>query len=377
MIDDNNEFGKSYKDIYKRFIDLQNKEITELLDIKIDNGVLDCNCKQKIRIQNIKKNEIFVLSLPKKFSFINILFNNSYRKIIDNNDYKAYNQYNINLDLIEKNLTELLLKNIKILDEKDTITDFVYKNEEFNLGNIDVFITFNEKFETRDLTIDDKMIIYHFCMNNKENINLMKILIEDFNSFIILINNNTKINDFNNNEISEDTKIKNILSNLEEGVISVQFKEFFKDKDTFTIDKLVNIFEYFLKSIFLTFKNDINNYQTDLLEKQKDEIKLYFKKKKMNIITEKNLSKALRLLITLMFIKEEDKETKLKQNTNNVVNYLNDSEFWDKDIVDNNDFNKELNGIKIVNVQINQILKFYELLGGDVNKDEFNNTKIK
>ena len=96
MIDDNNEFGKSYKDIYKRFIDLQNKEIIELLDIKIDNGVLDYNCKQKIHIQNIKKNEIFVLSLPKKFSFINILFNNSYRKIIDNNDYKAYNQYKVN-----------------------------------------------------------------------------------------------------------------------------------------------------------------------------------------------------------------------------------------------------------------------------------------
>ena len=343
LIDDNNEFGKSYKAIYKRFIDLQNKGINDLLDVKIDGGAFDCNCKQKIRIQNIKEDEIFILNLPKKFSFINILFNNSYRKIIDNNDYKSYNQYNVNLDFIEDNLTEFLLKNKKLLDEKDNITNFVYKNEEFNLDNIDIVTTFNKKFEARDLTIDDKVILYKFCMDNQENIILVKNLIEDFNSFIIFINN-TRKDDAINKEITEDTKIQNILNYLKEGAISEQFKEFIKDRDTFTVDKLANIFEYFLVSIFITIKNDINNYQIELQEEQISEIKSYFDQEKKRIIKKNILSKALRLLITLVLAKDEDKENKIKQNKNNIV-------------------------------KINQVLTLYDLLGGDIGEDAFNDVK--
>ena len=109
-------------------------------------------------------------------------------------------------------------------------------------------------------------------MDNKENSNLMQKLIEDFNSFIIYINN-TRKGDERNNKISEDTKIENILGNFEEGVISEKFKEFFTDKNTLTINKLANIFEYFLKLIFEKIKNDINNYQVDLQESQIKKIK--------------------------------------------------------------------------------------------------------
>ena len=53
FIDSSNYFGKSYKTIYKNFINLQNKNIERLLEDKIDKGIFDINCKNKINIQQI------------------------------------------------------------------------------------------------------------------------------------------------------------------------------------------------------------------------------------------------------------------------------------------------------------------------------------
>ena len=95
VLDDNNKIGKTYKDIYKKFIRKQNDEIENLLDIKIIAGVFDSNCTNKINVQQIRKEEIFSIKMPEQFSFINIIFNSSYRKIIDNKNYEIYNQYEI------------------------------------------------------------------------------------------------------------------------------------------------------------------------------------------------------------------------------------------------------------------------------------------
>jgi hypothetical protein len=82
FIDDQNEIGKSYKKIYQNFIEQQNREIQELLDIKISEEKFDQNCKNKVNIQNIKEDEIFTLNLPNDTSFtdiiLDIVFNNIY-----------------------------------------------------------------------------------------------------------------------------------------------------------------------------------------------------------------------------------------------------------------------------------------------------------
>ena len=81
LLIDDNEYGKSYRKIYKEFINKQNNELESLLDIKINSGEFNSNCKNKINIQQIKENEIF--SLTKKFKFTKVIFNSSYRKYID------------------------------------------------------------------------------------------------------------------------------------------------------------------------------------------------------------------------------------------------------------------------------------------------------
>lgn len=79
--------------------------------------------------------------------------------------------------------------------------------------------------------------------------------------------------------------------------------------------------------------------------------------------------------MTSVLFKDKDKENKLKQNKNNIVNYLNISDLWDRVVIDSIGFNEELLEIKKFNLQTNQILKLYELLGGDINEDEFDKVK--
>ena len=78
LLIDDNKYGKSYKEIYKKFINKQNEELEDLLNKKISSGEFNNNCKERINVQQIKKNEIFILS--KNSNFIKILFNLYYRK---------------------------------------------------------------------------------------------------------------------------------------------------------------------------------------------------------------------------------------------------------------------------------------------------------
>ena len=110
LIDNNDSIGNTYISIYKKFIKHQNDTLETLLDNKINRGLFDINCKNKINVQNINDNEIFTSKLPEKVSFIEILFNSSHKKILDSEsrNYELYKEYEINYDLIEENLTELL-----------------------------------------------------------------------------------------------------------------------------------------------------------------------------------------------------------------------------------------------------------------------------
>ena len=98
LIIDENKYGKTYKNIYKKYIELQNKELESLLNIKIDKRIFNENCKIKTNVQQIKENEIFTFDIPKIFNFISVVCNSSYRKIIDTQNYENYNEYEINLE---------------------------------------------------------------------------------------------------------------------------------------------------------------------------------------------------------------------------------------------------------------------------------------
>lgn len=108
------------------------------------------------------------MNTTEKFSFINTVYNSSYRKIIDSQNERNYNTFEINWPGIEENMTDLLLKNKKLLN-KDLIIDFSYNNEIFDYQLSDMLITFQAEYNTRDISIsrDDKKYFYKFVKDNK------------------------------------------------------------------------------------------------------------------------------------------------------------------------------------------------------------------
>jgi hypothetical protein len=327
-----------------------------LLDNKIEKGIFDINCKNRIKVQQLDEKEILTLSLPKNVSFIDILFNASYRKILDseNRSNELYKEYEINYDLIEENMTELLLKNKKLLD--GDISDFIYNNEVFSNQVTDLIAVFKKRYNNKAVSIYDKVAVYKFFKDNKNNAHLCKNIINDFITLIRYLNDKKKENPEkkkeNNKEneinIKEETLISDVVNQLNDK-FSNNFIKIFENNEGLTIDKTSEVFLYYLKLIFEVVKDDLKYYQKELDDQtQRKAINDYYKKE--HPMSKKDVACAIRLFATLVLFLEEDKEEKINTNRNNLVNYLKASDLWSNDIYSNNDFNKYLNELRIFNV---------------------------
>ena len=399
FLDPDNKYGGIYKEILKQFIKKQNDELTDLLEKKIMDGKIDVNSTNKINIQQIKEDEIFTFNESDKFSFITETFNSSYRRIIDNNNYEKYNDYVIDFDSIEERLTDLLLKNKKLLN--DDIIEFSYNNELFTIEISNEISKFKDNYNIeKKLTNDDKEIIYKFYDTNRENKDLYKKIILDFMTLIkYLANNNEK-----NTAISEiNAKIESNFSN--------EFLEIFKDekqkkdedndekdkkskKRDLTVNKTLAIFEYFLKFIFKEIKEDLEEFSLEFKDKKlekkaNEELEKFFNDEKKDneeinnihnqkIINKYNLTLALKWFMTLVLFNEKDKENKIKGNKKNLFNYLNIEDLWDKDIFkDKNNFHSDLAELKKSNIPINKIIWLYDFLIEGEEKEEDPEKEIK
>ena len=369
FIDEDNEFGKSYIKIYNKFIDQQNNEISELLDLKIEKGIFEKNCKDKINIQCADINDIFVINLPDKYSFIEVLFNNSYRKFEFYGECKKFKKMEVDIDKMESEITELLLSNKKMFD--NYINCFAYMNEYFKFNNTNIITQFNEEYEIEDINLGDKIILYKFYKENKENENLFKTIFNDFIQLIIFLNNNKKLLEEkkkNAINISQDNKIYEVLQIIEIK-ISDNFKELFKNKNSFKISKVTYLFEYFRNLIFGIIKSELKEFQTEINKEEEKLIDTCFEGQ--NLITKKIFVGAIRNFIILFLNLVDDKKNNIKENQSNIINSLDIPDIWDKKIYIKKDFHKELNNLKKMNIKINQIVLLYEFLGDDIDDNYF------
>ena len=370
LIEDSNNFGKTYKIIYQKFIKIQNESLEPLLDIKISKGIFDKNCKDRINIQQINEREIFNLQLPKNASIVDVLFNSSYRKILDSEtlNYKSYKEYYINFDMIEDYMTDLLLKNKKLLNQE--LTAFIYNNEVFGVQLSNIFTLFTEKYGKKNINLDDKVILFKFSEN--ANLDLDKEIINDFISLIKYLNDKKK-ESIEGNEIKDDKKIYELINeNLKESV-SINFIKIFENNDGLTIDKTFSIFDYYLKLAYEKVEEELTKYKTSLSEISKEAINNYYSKK--DPISKKEICYAIRLFSTLVLLYEEDKENKIQNNHNNFANYLKIQDLWTKEAYDS--INKHLNEFKLWNVEINQIVPLYDTLEGDIDPNYFEDVNRK
>ena len=377
VLDDNNEIGKTYKDIYMVFIKKQNQEIDDLLDLKIIEGIFNSNCKNKINVQQIKEDEIFTFNVTDKFSFEEVIFNSSYRKIIDTQNYKNYNQFEINLKDIEEEMTELLLKNKKLLNE-DIIIEFSYNNEVFDNEVKDLFITFKNYYNITNISLDDKKVFYNFISDNKGNLEKYENII---NAFITLLQHLINIRkEEKDKDVKEGSIIYDVIKNDLEDNISPDFLKIFEEKKELTVNKTLELFNYYLQLIFKEIKDEIAKFQiqndnekdktSQLDEKSIKQLDEFYEKEKI-LIRKEDLENAIRLFITLVLFREKDKENKIKSNRKNLIDYLKSPDLWDNKIYKDEKFNENLNELKLCNIKINQTLWLYNYLVGNEEFDLF------
>ena len=388
FLDENNKYGKTYIKLYEKFAKMQNEKLEEILNIKSKQGKYNINSIMKINIQGIKEDEIFTYRAFKNIKFIEVMFNSSYRRIIDTLKYENYNEFKIFLDLLEKELTDLLLENKKLLNCE--LIEFKYKGEEFTNQINDVITNFERKYNFQEIDDNDKLIIYDYVITYNGNNNKYKSLINDF---VLLIEYLTKNKNDKNEiiKIDENTKIYDVLLNLKG--ISNDFIIIFKNKNDLIVKKVSKIYDYYLKLIFKYVKKEIEKYQDkkEIEEEKKNEEKNtkektnkdkkdakpkfnlddktikklndYFSKEDLTI-TKEYLLEALRLLMTIILYREEDKENKIKLNKNNIVGYLKEQDLWENNNIKIKDekFIYNLSKIKSMNIKIKEILWLYNYL---------------
>ena len=363
FIERNNKYGRNYIEIYKEFAKQQNKEIIKLLKLKYLN--YENYLKNEINIQQINEDGIYTLELPEEVSFASILFDSSYRKILDSEtlNYRLYKEYEINYDLIEEKMTSYLLNNKNRLN--DNISEFIFNKEIFN-NKISDFITEIQKKYNININIDDKVAIYKFYNENKNNIPIYINIIQDFKSLLKALNDN------NNIDITEETKISEAIDKLKNNLEKPDLlRKMFEGNDNLKIGKIYSIFHFYLKVIYHDISETIKNYQIELDDKSKKLLKDYYIKNTKNLINQKSFASALRLFISLILLPEEDKDNKIQKNNNNVINYLNAPDLWPKDIFINQNFEKNLNELRFIDAKICQIAYLYDALEKDINEEEF------
>ena len=379
FIDSSNEIGRTYKDIYKKFIEKQNKEIDNLLKIKTISGVFENNCRDKINIQQIKEDEIFTFNKPELFIFI--AFDSSYRAIIDNKNYKKYNEYEIDFNSIEEKMTDSFLRNRKLLNED--IIEFSYNDKLFSNEVNDLITSFNNNYNAVEIDKDDKEVLKKYFKDNEINKIKCECLFDDF--ITLLQNLNDLKEDDKDTDISEDSHISKVLESIKDKV-SADFLLLLDDKENkLIIKKTSGIFKYFLQLIYKYVKEEIKDYQENLedddrkndLEDKKNKLDKYFNKKPL--ITKQDFASTVRLFMTLVLFREKDKTNKIQCNIHNIIDYLRTSDFWDNKIYNNDEFQKNLYELRIINIQINQIVWLYDYLvdnKGD-KQDKGNESKKK
>ena len=368
---DENEYFKKFKNFYERFINKHNKIVEKLFNAK--KGFILNQSQNKMKVQNVtKENEIFVIK--NNISFHDLIFNNSYRKVIISKDYSDFNKYEINYEFIEEFLTNELLKNKKLFD--DELFEFNYKNEDLEFKNKDICTIFKSKINEEDLSINDKIIFYQYFEKNKGSkgdANLHLRLLDDF-SYLIKFSSES----VNKKENLSQTNIYKFIEGLEN--ISKEFKEIFKAQDNLTINKLVNIYEYYQILCFDKVKENLYQYQNKIKNEEQINMINNYIRNNSNTNIKNIFGIGLRKFILCFLAKEINKEDKIKLNNNNIKNYLEIEDLWDQDFYDKkkkNEFYQEIKIFKKLDIRINNVIPFYDLCFSNMYKNYFDDVKAE
>ena len=381
LVDDGDKEGGMFlASAYSHFIEWQNAFIDLIISKNNMNGILSSYVpllEQEIDVQEANKEDIINIDDKTFKNLEDLIYHSSMRNIFTSDNkinYKNYNNITYNYEYIEEELGKIILPGIKKF-KPNKIKFITYLFEGFRGDNSSILIDYNTKYPPKKLNDDEKEALNDLLKNNNNS----KFYNDIFASLQILMNEIVKEN------YKQDHLIDDIINGLPPYIILNPelvklFKdahEMFMDEKVFTINSLVSIFEYFEALCWKEIKNNIlPDYQIELSEENKQYITYYFEKnyKEENIINKKNLTDALRKLISRS-IAGSRQEIEIKPEAQLKL-YIGKYELWGQEIVEDESFQKESIILFKDDILICHCWNLYNLLGGDYLLDkEINKNK--
>ena len=350
---------------YEYLVKCQNNFIDNILLHSQTNGVLKsykAQLEQEINIQDASDEEITNINDKTYEKLEELIKESSMRNIYSENDdeinYRNYNDIIYDYDYIEDNLASEILLRIKKFKSKIKFVTFLY--EGFRGDNSSILIDYMNKYIQRDLTNEEKKSLDEFLEENNNSVFYNDI----FSSLQILMKE--IINDnYSQNEIIYDI-IEKISKYIKLNQKLIQFLKKHKElgnKNSFTANTLVPIFEYFEKLCWEDIKkNVLPDYKLEINEEIKNHILNYFNiNEDTKVIDKKNFATALRKLIS-RYLSGLRQDTDIDSNRNLML-YIFKEDLWDKDIINSEEFEKEIKEILSIEIKIGQCFNLYNLIG--------------
>ena len=381
LVDDGDQDGGMFlAAAYQNLIEWQNAFINLIISKNNMNGLLNSYVpllEQEIDIQEAGKEEIINLDAKIYKSLADLIHHSSMRNIFGPENqiiYKNYNKITYNFDYIEEELAKSILPGIKRF-KINKIRYITYLFEGFRGDSSSVLTEYNTKYPPKQLTDDEKESLNDLLKNN----NGSKFYKEVFASLQILMNLIV------NENYNQDHLIYKIIEARPNYVVlnPVLIKffkekyEYYMDEKVFTINSLVCIFEYFEALCWKDIKDKILiDYKLELPDETKKYILNYFEenKNKETIINKTNLTTALRKLMSRSLAGSRQ-EVDIAGNSQLDLQ-IKKYEFWSEEIVENEQFQKEIILIIKKDILVSHCWALFQLLDGEaILEKEINKNK--
>ena len=381
LVDDGDKDGGMFlAAAYQQLIEWQNSFIDLIIAKNNMNGILNSyvsQLEQEIFIQDSTEEEIINIDENTYKAFKDLIFSCSMRDIFEEKkiNYRNYNNITYNFDYIEEELGKLILPGKKKFN-KTQIKFINYLFEGFRGGNSTVLVDYNNQYIQRELSNDEKESLNELLKENNNS----KFYNDVFASLQILMNEIIKEN-YNQNYLIYKIieSLPNYIRLNEKLVLFFKNKyEYYSEEKVFTINSLVSIFEYFESLCWKEIKKNIlDDYKLELSEEIKNFIRDYFEnyKNEEKLINKKDFTYALRKLISRSLAgSRQDIDIK---SDSKLKLYINRYDLWNKEIINKESFEGEIDEICKDEILIGQSLMLYNLLEGDniLNKEIYKNTE--
>ena len=370
-------YGKYIATAYKDFITYQNNFLKNIIDNNAQKEYLipfKNQIQKEVKAQRASPNEIVSLDINDNFydSFEDLIYSFSYRNCFMENgniNYINYKEIKFDFNSIEIELAKILLTGKRFLENEQNQDFITYAFEGFNQNEC-IILDFQKKMkEIKYLTNQEKSIL----SNIMEKVDY-KLILFNLQSLFLYFTKKRNI-DGNENLLDEINLLPKTIIKIDEDIIN----SFKSNQFDIKLNKLIDCYEYIefynYDKILVNVSKDINN---SLTEEQVSKLNKHFSMNNV-LITKNDLGNAVRKIISRFLVSQKFKNI----NWNIFLLLREKKELWNEKInLEENEmqFNKEIDELDSINIEIKQSIDFYEKLGGErveENKIEENDVQKK